>query len=268
MSTSTTTLAPATMFTTGSRRTSRIRPMLWSEWIKLRSVRSTLAVVVLAAATGAALVAGLTTAAPTTAPTIVDALAFPVVFTAVFAAVAGISLFTTEIQHHTLDPLLIAQPRRSIVVGAKSIVAALYGATIALVGQVGGLAAGIAVGAELGAPGAIAAQTAWAAVFAAAASLLGLGVGMIVRHGSAAIAGLLVWWLVVENLVVALAPARWARLLPFVAGNALVGIEMDSPDATLPGTALSSAANLALLVAYVAVALVAGAVLVGRREQG
>ena len=59
---------------------------------------------------------------------------------------------------------------------------------------------------------------------------------MIARHSAAAISGLLVWWLVVENLIVALAPARIARFLPFVAGNAMVGIEMDSPDPTLPAS--------------------------------
>lgn len=245
----------------------RLRAAIAAELIKLRSVRSTVGVLALSAGTGAALVAGLTRAAPATAPTIADALAFPVVFAAVFAAVAGISLFTAEVQHRTLDPVLIAQPRRSVIAVAKTVTAAGLGTAIAVVGQGGGLLAGLAVGSTVGGAGAIAALVAWAALFATGAALLGLGVGMIVRHGTAAITVVLVWWLVVENLFVALGPARLARFLPFVAGNGMVGIEMDAPDADLAALVLSRSQNTAVLGAYVALSLLVGTVLLHRRDE-
>jgi len=93
----------------------------------------------------------------------------------------------------------------------------------------------------------IVSRTLWAIAFVAMASIVGLGVGMVARHSAAAIAGLLIWWLVVENLIVALAPARTARLLPFVAGNTMVGIEMDSPDTDLADIALTQPQNASLL---------------------
>ena len=109
-------------------------------------------------------------------------------------------------------------------------------------------------------------RSTWAGAFVALAAVFGLGVGMLARHSAAAISGLLVWWLVVENLVVALAPARAARFLPFVAGNAMVGIEMDSPDADLAGIALTRAQDALLLGAYATAAIVAGTIVLHRAE--
>lgn len=241
-----------------------LRAALRSEWIKLRSIRSTRGVLALSAASGAALVLGLTAAAPATAPTIADALAFPVVFAAVFASVTGITLFTAEVQHHTLAPLLATQPNRNLIVAAKAITAIGLGAAVALVGQIGGVIAGVAVRTELGSVAEIVGRATWAALFVAGAASLGLGVGMTVRHGTGAIAGLLVWWLVVENLVVVLAPARIARLLPFVAGNGMVGVEMESPDRA--AVALSRLANAGLLGGYALFALIVGTALLHRRD--
>ncbi len=112
----------------------------------------------------------------------------------------------------------------------------------------------------------IVSRTLWAIAFVAMVSVIGIGVGMVARHSAAAIAGLLIWWLVVENLIVALAPARIARLLPFVAGNAMVGIEMDSPDINLADIALTRPQNAMLLAGYAAAALIAGLVVLQRSE--
>lgn len=247
-------------------RTPTVRPSIVSEWIKIRTLRSTGALLGLGAATGAAVVGGVTAASPETAATIADGLGFPVVFSAVFAAVAGTVLFTSEVQHGTLDPTLTAQPSRRALTLAKTIVAAGFGVAVALVGQIGGIVGGLVAGTPTGDVSAIATGMAWSTAYVALTAVLGLGVGMIVRHGTAAISGLLVWWLVVENLVVALAPARVARLLPFVAGNAMVGVEMDSPDPDAAALLFTRPQNALLLAAYALLTVAIGKVALTRQD--
>ena len=248
------------------RARSRLRASIASEWIKLRTIRSTAGLLGLTAAVAALVVGGLTAAAPDIAPDIAEGLAFPVVFCAVFASVAGILVFTSDVQHGTLEPTLIAQPSRGTMAAAKAAVALTFGAAIAVVGQLTGLLGGVAARADLGDHTLIVERALWAIGFVALASVLGLGIGMIARHSAAAISGLLVWWLVVENLIVALAPARIARFLPFVAGNAMVGIEMDSPDPDLPGVVLTRSQDALLLGAYATLALVSGVAVLRRQE--
>ena len=134
-------------------RASRVRLFrfgLASEWRKVRSVRSTAAVMTFVAVGAAVLVAAITASSPDSTPTIADGLGFPVVFSAVFAAVMGTLLFTSEEQHGTLDPTLIARPSRAAVAFTKTVVAAGFGASLTIVGQASGLVGGAAVGTALG----------------------------------------------------------------------------------------------------------------------
>lgn len=244
----------------------RLRPGIAAEWIKIRTLRSTAALIAVSAASGAAIVAGVTAASPETAPTIAEGLGFPVVFSAVFAAVAGTVLFTGEVQHGTLDPTLTAQPSRRALVLAKVLVAAGFGATLASAGQIGGLAGGLVAGTDLGGAARVATGALWASGFAALTAMLGLGIGMIVRHSAAAVSGLLVWWLVVENLVVVLAPAEVARLLPFVAGNAMVGVEMESNDPDAAALLFTRPQNALLLATYALLTVAIGKVALTRQD--
>ena len=113
---------------TPDRTRSPLRAGIASEWIKLRTVRSTAGLLGLTAAVAALVVGGLTAAAPDIAPDIAEGLAFPVVFCAVFASVAGILVFTSDVQHGTLEPTLIAQPSRGKVAAAKAAIALTFGA--------------------------------------------------------------------------------------------------------------------------------------------
>ncbi len=187
-------------------------------------------------------------------------------FCAVFTSVAGILVFTSDVQHGTLEPTPVAQPPRTTVAAAKAAVALTFGAAIAAVGQLAGLLGGVLSSADLGDGSTIINRAAWAIAFVALASALGLGVGMIARHSAAAVSGLLVWWLVVESLIVARAPARVARLLPFVAGNGMIGIEMDSPDPELAGLTLTRTQDALVLGAYATLALAAGIAVLHRQE--
>ncbi len=71
-------------------------------------------------------------------------------------------------------------------------------------------------------PPTIPATIVWAIGFAVLAGILGLGIGLIARQSAAAISGVLVWWLVIENLVSVFASERVVRFMPFVAGNGML----------------------------------------------
>ena len=62
----------------------------------------------------------------------------------------------------------------------------------------------------------------WALLYIALAALIGLGVGMIVRHSAGAISGLLMWSFVVESLFAPALPDGVLHFLPFSAGYRLL----------------------------------------------
>lgn len=127
-------------------------------------------------------------------------------------------------------------------------------------------AGAVAAGLEVGDASAMVATTGWALAFTVLAALLGLGVGMIVRHGAGALSGLLVWWFVAENLLAVFLPAEALRFLPFYAGTGLLGIVSDFASPEEIAIAFTRLENALVFGGYTAVALIAGAVLVQRRD--
>ena len=121
-------------------------------------------------------------------------------------------------------------------------------------------------GLDMGDTSTMAATTLWALLLTVLGALLGLGIGMIVRHSAGAISGLLVWWFVVENLLTMFLPEQLARFLPFVAGNRLLGIDADSDTPAAIAVALTRPQYALVFGGYAAVALVVGTVLLYRRD--
>jgi ABC-2 type transport system permease protein len=106
----------------------------------------------------------------------------------------------------------------------------------------------------------------WAVLYTSVAAVLGLGVGLIARHSSVAISGLLIWALVVENLLDAFIPAEYSRFLPFLAGDEMLGIE-DETEATDSIVAVLSRGQGALVFGFYAVmAMAIGTILLNRRD--
>ena len=238
---------------------------LRSEWIKLSSLRSTGIV------TGmTALLGGLTSLAVATFVTdevlvVSDVFVYSTVLTAVLAAISGLLMFTSEAQHGTLAVTVAAQPARWVLVTSKALLAAGRGIALGAIGMAAGFAGALAGGLSVGSTP-IAATAAWALVFTALAALLGLGIGMIVRHGSIAVSGLLVWWFVVENLLALFLPAEALRFLPFYAGTSLLGIVSDFASPEELAIALTRLEDAVVFGGYAMAALLAGAVLLYRRD--
>ena len=237
---------------------------LQSEWIKLSTLRSNRVLAWMTLVAGAVTSWAVATFVTDEMLVASQVYVYSTVLTAMFAAVSGLTLFTSEVQHGTLAASLTAQPSRRVVVGAKALLAAGRGLTLGAVGMAAGFVAALAAGLDAGDTSGLVAGTAWALVFTTLAALLGLGVGMAVRHGAAALTGLFAWWFVAENMLAIVMPPEILRFLPFYAGNGLLTLDSDftSPDEV--AVALTDLQNALVFGGFTALALAIGAVVLRR----
>jgi ABC-2 type transport system permease protein len=208
-----------------------------SEFRKLRTTRTALGLLAgMAVLTGLALwgaLAGASHAELAAALSPPYAYAGVMIIVGLFVVVLAIRSYTDEVRHGSIVPTFLATPNRLRVLAAKTVVsatAAAVFATGALVVATGviavylathGLAVTIAVGTLAGSVGR-------AIVIAVLWSLIGLAIGVIVRHQVAAIVGALAWLFVAEDIVQALAP-RIAHWLPGSAAGTAAGISSPDP---------------------------------------
>lgn len=240
--------------------------VLRSEWIKLSTVRSNRAILVMTGAIGVFsswAVAKLVTDEVLTAA---EVFVYSTFLSAVIAAIAAVLLFTSEAQHGTLAASLTARPARWLVAASKTIAAAAFGLVLGVTGMATGYVGARLGGLDVGDTSTMTATVLWGLLFTSLASVLGLGVGMVVRHSAAAVSGLLVWWLVVENLLWAFLPAEVSRFLPFYAGGAVLGVEVDTATPETIAVALSRTQDALVFGGVAALALVLGTVLLYRRD--
>ena len=223
--------SPTITWTTSDRTAVRTRSgdvravpnALRSEWIKLTALRANKWIVAMTAVIGA-LIAGVLAATATDATlTASELFIYPLPLVAMLAAVTGILMFTGEAQHGTLAVTLAARPARWVIVTAKTVTAAAIGLALGATGMVAGFAGAAIGGVELGSGSALTSRALWALLYISLAALIGLGVGMIVRHSAAAISGLLMWSFVIESLFAPAFPESVRHFLPFSAGYRLLG---------------------------------------------
>ena len=200
-----------------------------SEWIKFRSLRSNRAIFGLTILSGVLMSFILATFVKTDPYdhkpfTVAGSFMVSSWLTMVLAIIAGILLFTSEVQFGTIANTVAAQPARWVTVAAKTTVAAAFGLAMGVVGLVAGFLSAMASGMHMGSTHGIAATTAWCLVLTTFAGIIGLGIGMVIRHSSAAVSAALVWTFVIENLIRNMAPAKLSLLLPFSAANGLLTI--------------------------------------------
>ena len=252
-------------------RSGDLRAAVRSEWIKLRSVRSTATFLGLSAVVGIAMALVLGAVVKDDPYehlpfTIGNTFLVSSWLTTLFAVVAGTLLFTSEVQHGTLTTALTLRPSRHVTVGAKAAIAAVLGLSMGVLGIVGGLVGGVASGMDAGDLSGAAAGTAWALVLTTLAPVLGLGVGLVVRHSAGAVTAVLVWALAIETLVRGFVPASVSRLLPFTAAHGLLGTRSAADTPETLAAALSNVGNAAVIGGWAAVAVAVGAMLLIRQD--
>ncbi len=244
---------------------------LRSEWIKMRSLRSTPGLLVAVVAIGVMLSWILATFVKTDPDThlpftIGQTFVFSTWLTMVLAIVMGALSFASEVQHGTLATAITTQPARWVIVAAKAVVSAGLGLAMGVLGMAAGLGGAILGGLTAGDMSGSLATAGWGLLLTALAPMLGLGIGMIVRHSAAAVTGVLVWALVIENLVKTFAPVNFTRLLPFSAAAGLLGIKTAGDSAETMAAALTRVQDAFLFSGYVALAIAIGTALLYRND--
>ncbi|WP_250557458.1 hypothetical protein [Pseudonocardia lacus] len=183
---------------------------------------------------------------------------------AVVMVMAALAI-TTEHSTGTIRTTYLAVPRRGVALGAKAVVVAAVAAAVGLAGAFGswGLSAALVPDVDLALHGAVEwRQVAGVGAVNLLAAVIALAVGILVRHTAGAVALVLVWGLVAEQLI-GLLPGVGPALtpwLPFQAGKYFV-----TADGTATGLLGSPWAALGYLTA-VAAGLLAVAVAVARRR--
>jgi ABC-2 type transport system permease protein len=249
-----------------------------SEWIKLRSLRSTVwsyAIVVLVSVGLAVLMSATLT------PEMLEIMAdgehaamaaqtatFGVFFGQLVVAVLGVLVISGEYSTGMIRSTLTAVPRRLPTLWAKALV--LFVATF-VVGIISGVAAflaampilsGLGVHASLFEP-LVLQSLLGGALYLALVSVFALGIGTMLRSSAGGVAAALGIVLLLP-IVFQMIPAQWAAdVLPYLISQA--GLEMFGMPQ--PGdTAIDMLDNLLIVLAWVAVSLAGAALLLKRRD--
>jgi ABC-type transport system involved in multi-copper enzyme maturation permease subunit len=185
---------------------------------------------------------------------------------ALFGALVGAIGITAEFRHGTIRPTLLASPTRGRTLIAKAGSAALAGvlvgliaaALVAVIGAAGFAVRGITITLDTGD---FVQMILGGAVEAALWAVLGTGIGTLVRGQIGAVAGLCVWLLLIENILIGNVPSV-ARYTPGAAAGAVAGLMPNAGTTTL----LAPIFGLLLLLGYTASALTLGLAAIERRD--
>jgi ABC-type transport system involved in multi-copper enzyme maturation permease subunit len=239
---------------------------LKSDWIKASTVRANRALLVLTVGGGLLVSWAVGVLVTDQVQYVAQVGFFWTSVTSMLAAIGGVLLFGSEVQHGTLATALAARPARWVIALSKTLTAAALGLVIGAAGLAAGFGGAVIAGLGAGDTSSLAATVGWALLFTTLSALLGLGISMVVRSSTAAIAGVLVWGFVVENLFKLFLAEEVARFLPFIAGNHLLAYSSDFETPRTLAIALTRPENALVFGGYAAVALVVGTVLLYRRD--
>ena len=241
-----------------------------SEWLKLRSVTST--IVLLCFVAGVSIGFGLLATATIQLDDasldidVADRITFALagVSTSVtLLAVVGVLLMTQEFRFNTIRVTFAAVPSRPRVILAKALVIAVTALVVSVVMVAVTTALGAAVLSARDAPIDFGLAGTTRVLFGAVLlsvlyALVGLAVGAIVRSQPLALVLVIVWPLLVEGIFGGIFPSV-GKYLPFAAANAMLAVDED-PDFFSPWF------GAAYLAAFTVVLLLVGIVLVNRRD--
>ena len=195
----------------------------------------------------------------------------------IFPAILGALSVTGEFRHRTITPTLLAEPRRSLVLGAKLVAILPFAVVVALAGVVGTVIGGAVTLAIMGEPTllgdstiqrtllilSVVALTLWA--------LVGVGFGSVLTNQVAAIVVLLAFTQFVEPLLRLLlaqfdATEAISKFLPGAAGEAIAGssLYVSSGLAEL----LNAWQGTVTLLGYAVILVVIGRLTTFRRDIG
>ncbi len=207
-------------------------------------------------------------------PPIVYSLATSIGY--VFPLLVGTLMVTGEFRHQTLTPTFLATPRRGVAMGAKVLVGILMGVLFALIALVSTVGAGVAAFAAFGLDTALSSSDTWAllgriVVALVLWSLVGIGVGALVRNQVAAIVIVLAFTQFVEPIVRLAGQfvdglSAVTAYLPGAASDALVGASLFTVTGAPAAEPLEWWAGGLVVAAYALVLIVLGHLVSWRRD--
>lgn len=251
-----------------------------SEWIKLRTVRSTVwsyAVIVLASFGIALLASGTGNYDGSSFPAaeqnnlLLQSSTLGIYFGQLVVGVLGVLVISGEYSTGMIRSTLTAVPKRIPALAAKALVLFLTTFVVGLVASFGSFAIAAALLGPQGispdfGDGSLIGNLVLSALYLALAAVFALGVGTILRSsagGIAAALGAILLLPTIFQLIAGITQAQWAAdVLPYLISNA--GVGMYTP--TTNPDALGQLQNLIVVLVWVAVSLVGGAVLLKRRD--
>lgn len=194
----------------------------------------------------------------------------------------GALMATGELRHRTLGLTFVLEPKRGLVLLSKTIVLLGFGIALGIAGLVGAFAAGAPVLAATDGDPMLDSGETWllaARVLAAIGlwSIIGFGIGVLVRNQAFAIVLALVFTQFVEPVLRTGAQfwewsAQLAKFLPGSATDAFVGASvmtsLSTLDPSIPegGGPLGIWGGLLVMLAYAVIAVAAGWILRWRRD--
>jgi len=258
--------------------------MLRSEFIKITSLRSTVALLLGVIVFGLAVSLGLAftmegAGIPDQAsvPFMLDQVTLgTVLFGQLIAAVLGVLIVSGEYSSGTIQPTLIAVPTRLPVLGAKAVVLFSLATASGLIATLGSWAAtyplfaGVDLAVELAAPGVLMSFIG-ASVYVGLSAILGLGVGALLRSVAASVATAMSVILLLPIVLSVLPASQVVRNLQLLsmskAGDAMSN-PLDSHGGFVDLTAgyVSSGAGWAIASVWAIVFLALGAVRLRRGD--
>ncbi len=266
----------------------RLRVTAWrviaSEWVKFRSLRSTVVTIAIAlvviigfGALAAGVVSGDVTrptgpgggggggGAFAANPTAVSLAGMTLA--QIIVGILGVLAITGEYSSGMIRATLAAVPRRLPVLWAKVLVIGVSTFVVAVPASFGAFALGQTIlgtghNTTLSDPGVLRAVIG-SAVYLAAIALLGLGLGALLRHTAGAIGALFGLLMVAPGLLPLALPKSWGdSIVPYLPSNAGESFSSVVPKAGM----LSAGGGALVLVAWLVVLLGVSAVLLRRRD--
>jgi ABC-2 type transport system permease protein len=258
----------------GPSGTATVRPVtqvtvLNSEWIKLRSLRSTVWVFALTVfLIGLGLMASYLDAAHWSNPDVAELISHNLIgvnLAQLTVGALGVLVITGEYATGMIRATLSAVPRRLPVLWAKAtvftIAIVLTCLPSALLTFLGGNVILGPHGVSLGAPGALRAVIG-VTLYLAVVGLLGVGLGFLVRSTAGGITALFAILLVLPEIAKALPSAWQPHIIPYLPSTAGQALFAAHPNAFT----LHPWSGFALLCGYVAAILTAAAILLRHRD--
>jgi ABC-2 type transport system permease protein len=269
--------------TTTHTRPQTLGRAIHSEWVKIRSLRSTwigMASVVLVMIGFGAIAAAVSSGSITTPDdaggpgpfggagplsTVLTGSTFAVLLIGVLGSLAG----AREYGSRMIAATVAAVPRRWQVVVAKTVALACVVVPTALVGVLGaygvgmGLLSGNGVATVSLTDDGVLTSLLGMAGYITAIALIGLGLGILLRNVAGSIGAVVGGILILPNIAGALLPDSWDTILRFLPSSAAASF---TEVAAAGNSTLSAGAGVAVLAAWVVAALGAAVLSVQRRD--